>query len=360
MKSYIHIYNEMKEKIIRGDLKAGAKLPAHRGLCEDYSVAIATVTKAINRLKREGWVESYRGLGTIVANPARKGSQPVTKTVTFISPYYDALHETLSYAIQKVFAGSDWSVNTRCAHADLEWYGEFLKDCRKNPPAGMVLVTMDPREFRYDPEMLPQPCTKTVLLVHEIPGKTYDIVRTDAYFEGVMLGEYLLDKGYRDCLYLTGAKPGAKPESNTIRGLAKVFSGKGLKFGDDNIRRFEDTHSYGPHPDPVVDAHRFAEQLLSKEHPRAIIAGHDWTAVGVIRAAQELGLSIPEDIAVISAEGSGKIESIASIPKLTTVDTLFNYRGTVAAETLKRRLEGDDRPAQYHEIHTRIIEGKTG
>ena len=48
MNTYLEIYQDTKQKILKGHLKPGTKLPAHREICEDYSVAIATVTRAIN------------------------------------------------------------------------------------------------------------------------------------------------------------------------------------------------------------------------------------------------------------------------------------------------------------------------
>ncbi len=359
-KSYIHIYQETKQRILQGHLKPGMKLPAHRELCDDYSVAIATVTKAINKLKQDGLVQSCRGVGTVVADPALAISQTVTKTVMFISPYQNFMHEAFSFAIHEVFDGSEWSVNTRCAHSNLEWYKNFLVDCHKNPPAGMILVAMPPQIFPYKPQMLPQPGTKMVLMVHEIPGRTYDLVRSDAYAEGLILGDYIANKGYRDIIYLTQNNPGVVPESKTLKGLEKRLSERGITFNQGNIRRYEDTHSYGIHPDPVTDAYLCTRNLLADERPRAIVTGHDWIGVGVIRAVQEAGLSVPGDIAVISAETTVGIEARTSIPKLTTFDTVYYHRARTAGELLKSRLEGDDSPVQYHEIHGHLVEGETG
>jgi len=282
-----------------------------------------------------------------------------SKTVLFISAYQNFMHEMFSFSIHEVFDGSEWSVNTRCAHSNLDWYKSFLIDCRKNPPAGMILVAVSPRFFTYQPDWLPQPCTKTVLMVHEIPGRTYDIVRSDAYAEGLILGDFLATKGYRDVIYVTQAQPGEVPESKTLKGLAKRLSEKGIPFNQRNIRRYEDTHSYGPHPDPVTDAYQFTRKLLAAERPRAIIAGHDWTGVGILRAVQEAGLAVPKDIAVLSAERTVDLNRWVAGPKLTTFDTMYYHRARTAAELLKARLEGDDGPIRYHEIHGQLIEGET-
>jgi DNA-binding LacI/PurR family transcriptional regulator len=60
-------------------------------------------------------------------------------------------------------------------------------------------------------------------------------------------------------------------------------------------------------------------QLLSLDPiPSAVIAINDYSAVGVVKAAIEHGLSIPKDISVISFDNTFLSETLT--PKLTTID----------------------------------------
>ncbi len=52
--------------ILRGNLKAGQKLPTHRELSKGFEVGIGTVTKAIDSLSRRGIVRGEIGRGTFV------------------------------------------------------------------------------------------------------------------------------------------------------------------------------------------------------------------------------------------------------------------------------------------------------
>ncbi len=358
MNSYLQIYKTTKERILKGDLKPGTKLPAHRDMCGDYSVSIATVTRAINKLKKEGWVESYRGLGTVVAEPV-KPSQPVSKTVCFVSFMQQFQNEAFSYAIQEVFAGSSWSLNSRCTHSNLDWYRDFLLDCHNNPPAGMIWLTMHQSMFTYTPEMLPHPSTRVVLIDHEIPGRTYDMVRSNKFGNGVLMAEYLTEKGYRDFVFLSDARQEELATSACIKGFEKIFGEHGVKFGMDQVWRFENPHSFGLKLDPFIDSYTYVKERLTRQRPRVIMAGHDWCAVGAIRAVLDLGLSIPNDIAVVSMGTAVDLSAITSTPKITAIDSLFSFQTATAAEILKRRLEGDDSPIIHHHIHGRIREGET-
>jgi len=359
MNSYLRIYNKTKERILKGDLKPGTKLPAHRDMCGDFSVSIATVTRAMNRLKQEGWVESCRGLGTVVAEPVKSSTRPVGKTVCFVTFMQQFQNEVFSYAVQEVFAGSKWSLNSRCTHSNLDWYRDYLLDCHDNPPAGMILLTMHPSLFTYTPDMLPHPSTRVVLLDHEIPGRTYDMVRSNKFGNGVLMAEYLIGKGYRDCVFLSDARQEELAGSACIKGFEKIFGENGIRFGMEQIWRFENPHSFGPKIDPFIDSYTCVKERLACERPRVIMAGHDWCAVGAIRAVLDAGLSIPGDIAVVSMGTSVDLSAITSTPKITAIDSLFSFQTTTAAEILMRRLEGDDGPTVHHFIHGRIREGET-
>jgi DNA-binding LacI/PurR family transcriptional regulator len=83
----------------------------------------------------------------------------------------------------------------------------------------------------------------------------------------------------------------------------------------------------------------FAKQLLAREKRfTALFAYNDISAIGAIRAIQEQGLRVPQDISVM---GFDDIPGAAfHTPSLTTVRQPLNRMGEVAAESLLDRIEG--------------------
>jgi DNA-binding LacI/PurR family transcriptional regulator len=83
----------------------------------------------------------------------------------------------------------------------------------------------------------------------------------------------------------------------------------------------------------------FARQLLARKKPfTALFAYNDMSAIGAIRAIQELGLRVPQDISVV---GFDDIPGAAFYtPSLTTVRQPLNRMGEVAAQCLLDRIEG--------------------
>lgn len=64
---YEQIETQIKDQIVAGRLKSGDSIPSMRALAKMLLVSVITVQKAYENLKREGWIESMVGRGTIVA-----------------------------------------------------------------------------------------------------------------------------------------------------------------------------------------------------------------------------------------------------------------------------------------------------
>jgi DNA-binding LacI/PurR family transcriptional regulator len=83
----------------------------------------------------------------------------------------------------------------------------------------------------------------------------------------------------------------------------------------------------------------FTRELLGRKKPfTALFAYNDISAIGAIRALQEDGLRVPQDVSVM---GFDDIPGAAfHAPSLTTVRQPLNRMGEVAAQSLLERIEG--------------------
>ena len=91
-------------------------------------------------------------------------------------------------------------------------------------------------------------------------------------------------------------------------------------------------------PTPML-GYPFIKQLLARRKPfTALFAYNDMSAIGAIRALQEQGLRVPQDVSVL---GFDDIPGAAfHAPSLTTVRQPLNRMGEVAAQSLLDRIEG--------------------
>lgn len=86
--------------------------------------------------------------------------------------------------------------------------------------------------------------------------------------------------------------------------------------------------------------HAAARAVLTRApRPSAIFAANDVAALGALRACEELGLSVPEDVAVVGFDDSSVCE--LARPRLTSVRQPAFEMGRAAAEILLALIDGE-------------------
>ena len=93
---------------------------------------------------------------------------------------------------------------------------------------------------------------------------------------------------------------------------------------------------------PDVEQGAIAARLLldvpAEQRPTAIVAQSDLLAMGVVRAAEELGLRVPDDLSVTGFDG---VELPWFAGTLTTIDQHGGAKGRLMGEMLRRLLDGE-------------------
>lgn len=95
-----------------------------------------------------------------------------------------------------------------------------------------------------------------------------------------------------------------------------------------------------------IDAGR--ELLAAKRHPTAIFAANDDSAAGIMVAARELGLKVPDDVSICGFDDSWVAKSVW--PYLTTIRQPIEAMARVAAEFLLDRANGSEKRVQQLEF----------
>ena len=65
---YEQVKEQIKNKIVANELKAGELLPSIRSLAKDLRISVITTKNAYDELEKEGYVETIPGKGTYVVN----------------------------------------------------------------------------------------------------------------------------------------------------------------------------------------------------------------------------------------------------------------------------------------------------
>ncbi|MFI6690089.1 TetR/AcrR family transcriptional regulator C-terminal domain-containing protein [Streptomyces sp. NPDC050485] len=68
---YSQIVAELRRRIETGELAPGDRVPSTREITKQWGVAMATATKVLTELRRDGMVRAVPGVGTVVETPSR-------------------------------------------------------------------------------------------------------------------------------------------------------------------------------------------------------------------------------------------------------------------------------------------------
>lgn len=151
-----------------------------------------------------------------------------------------------------------------------------------------------------------------------------DSVEADDYNGAYQAAEYLYLAGHRKIGFVHGG-PESVYSQRRLGGIREALEQRGIRLEEKYIYYKAKT---------IQEGYLLGKQLAgAQDLPTALIAYNDLTAVGIIRALEESGLHVPEDISII---GFDDIE-LMTFP-LTTVQIPEYEMGENAAALLLERI----------------------
>ncbi|MFE9924282.1 GntR family transcriptional regulator [Streptomyces sp. NPDC005774] len=65
---YLRLAEALRKRITEGAYRPGQTIPSEPQLAAEHGVSRPTVVRALDLLKRDGWIEARQGYGTVVRN----------------------------------------------------------------------------------------------------------------------------------------------------------------------------------------------------------------------------------------------------------------------------------------------------
>lgn len=166
-----------------------------------------------------------------------------------------------------------------------------------------------------------------------------DVDNVTAAFHAV---SHLIRLGYRRIATITG------PTNTTVghdrkEGYLRALNERGLD-PDESLVVESDFSEAGGY---------YAMQQLLAARPEAVFAASDIMAIGAMRAAQEAGLKVPEDIAFVGFDDLP--QAAIPHPQLTTIRQPIYQFGTKAVDILIDMIENGAKPARRIVMDTELI-----
>ncbi|GHJ47612.1 LacI family transcriptional regulator [Catellatospora sp. TT07R-123] len=172
-----------------------------------------------------------------------------------------------------------------------------------------------------------------------------------AHFSGARaVTEHLLQLGHRRIGVLAGPHNWLAGKAR-LAGHNSALADVGMLADPSLVRSAEPTTAFG---------HAAAAELLDlPEPPTAVIGFNDKVAVGIISAAADRGLRVPDDLSVTGFDDIDLAQ--ATNPKLTTVRQPLEEMGRMAVSLIIRLLDKHRLEALHIELATElVVRGSTG
>lgn len=176
-----------------------------------------------------------------------------------------------------------------------------------------------------------------------------DCYLVDDFSAAKEVGELLLSHGHRHIAFISG------PENH----LAAAHRREGLQAALEGHNDIELQLEVGTFHFPSGLA--IGQKLLTQNsRPTAIFAANDMMALGVMAAASELGIAVPDQLSVVGFDDAPQARFIR--PAITSVNQNVRKMGEMAGQALIQasREKSQPAPKQYHIPYTLEVRNSVG
>ena len=256
---------------------------------------------------------------------------------TLINPFFLSMLGTITRTC--ALRGYDLLISFQQLSGD--WHVDF-EDSRKAD--GLILLGYgDYNDYAVRLAQLVRQGTHFVRWGSVGAGASEPVIGCDNFQGGCDVTAHLIERGRRDIAFV-GAATSASPEfRDRFRGYKTALKHAGL------------THLPTLHVDAISSeaaGYEAAIRLIGRgERFDAVVAASDLMAMGVLRAFEEHGLRVPDDVAVTGFDDI--LASGFTSPPLTTVSQDLHAAGELLVDTLLKRIRAE--PVESAMLPARVV-----
>ena len=331
--------NQVKRNKARKTWPAGSQRATATDIASKLGISAMTVSRALNNhpnVKEETRKEVARmalKMGYVPDLIAKSLVQRRTLTIGVVVP--EITHSFFPEAIR----GIEEAIYTAGYHLILTHSAEkaereqdALQTLESKRVDGILISTIETGGDLALYEHVIKRGTPVVFFDRCVHGIGACCVRINNEESAQALTAHLLGHGYRRLAHLCGS-PNVSIAGARFGGYKKALKKAGLPLEKELIVES------GFHEEGGYAAMQTLLRLPVRKRPRAVVAVNDPAAFGAIKAIQENGLRIPEEVAIVGF--SDDIRAALMPAPLTTVRQPAYLLGNKAAEQLLAIIEGD-------------------
>lgn len=275
---------------------------------------------------------------------ARQLAGGKNNTIAVLAAFFSS-HFELEFmrGLQIALGKTDYNLSQFSTRGSLELKDDIFDQLLyENRAEGIIALNLKP-----SPEMLAvyrKSGIPIVLIEEEMEGTI--VLKSDNYHGAYVATLHLVQRGYKDIAILSGARDSEEPGSSPMEryeGYCAALKEAGREIREDMVFETEDYE--------IEDGMRILEKI-QKEKPEIdaiFCAAGDLVAFGLLRYAKKIGISIPNDLAVIGYDDHFVAEIVS--PALTTMRQPIYAMGSTALNTIVKAINHTLQPDESRIIY---------
>jgi LacI family transcriptional regulator len=329
------------------------KNPTIYDVAERSGISISTISRVLNNPEKVNpktralVLESIDRLGFVPKAEARARALSQTHRIGVITPFFtEPSFVQRLRGVASALAASHYELVIYTVDSSDRLQGYFSSIPFTGNLDGLIVMSLPIQ--KKDAQRLIEHKIETVLIEYSHPQ--LNCIEIDDVTGGRMAGEHLLNKGHRRIAFI-GAEEQRDfelhPIAMRLKGFEEAMKTARVKIPAEYICLFEHTQ------EQAMNA--TGKLLRLPTPPTAIFAAADVQALSAIKVAREMGVKIPEQLAIV---GFDDIDT-AQFMDLTTIRQHLDDSGQLAVEILLDHIANPALPAQHVKLPLNLIERKT-
>ena len=321
-----------------------------RTVAEDSGVSVAAVSKVLR--DAYGVSESLRA--KVQASMARLGYRPHAAARGMRGQTYTLgilLNDTRNPFVPDILDGVNTALS-RTQYQALIGMGQAMAPIETALVDAMVdrqmdgIIMIGPRMSTRELAVVAARIPTVAIAHHEPNATTFDTVNNDDVLGAQLVVRHLVAGGYRNISMLSMELPGI---GETVV-ITPREDGYRLAMTEAGLTRHINVI---PAPETAREVRSVSKHMLqSRNRPDAVFCWSDYFAFEFLSVARELGVRVPEDLAVVGYDNSSYCDLAQNA--LTSIDQSGQLLGIQSARLLIERIKGRE-AAEHFVVTPRLV-----
>ena len=253
-----------------------------------------------------------------------------TKTIGLIIPYIlNSTYMEIAKGVEDVALQKGYTTFMCNVEKNSRIESEYIEQLLTRKVDGIILMFSFLQEENL--KAVQEDDVPIVLIGENKDIKGFNSVRVDCKAGAKGMIRNFIEYGHKTIGILYGNDP-EQESRDMLEGYREVLEENGIAIEEKYIKAVDNT---------IEGGYLGAKKMVTDGPPQAIFATSDEIAYGAMDAIKDLGMKVPDDVAV-AGFGNARMSNLVE-PKLTTVELPFHKMGIYGARLLFDLIDDEDK-----------------